>query len=126
MSDDTAICKYNESPKLSKLSDTRNSIIHRFDIGGLEGYLIVGLNEDNSMRELFISISKEGSYVSGIVNAFAITFSLALQSGTPLKLLLSKLEGHQYEPFGLTSNPNIREALSLTDYISQYLRRKFL
>lgn len=107
-----------------KLPDERNSVVNKFSIAGqIEGYLIVGLDERESPKEIWIVISKEGSFTSGIFNAFAVTFSMALQYGVPLDKLLDKLEGQNFEPFGLSSNPQIGEVSSVIDYVSRYLRR---
>jgi ribonucleoside-diphosphate reductase alpha chain len=110
----------------NKLPDDRPSLTHKFDIAGHEGYIHVGLYADGTPGEVFITISKEGSFVKGLVDAFATMLSIALQYGAPLTSIVDKLEGHTYDPQGFTSNPDIKIAKSITDYLARYLRKKFL
>jgi ribonucleoside-diphosphate reductase alpha chain len=108
------------------MPDDRDSITHKFNVAGHEGYLTVGLYPDGKPGEVFVIISKEGSFVSGLLDSWATIFSLALQFGMPLEKAIEKLKGHSYEPQGITSNPNYRFAKSITDYIAVYLEQKFL
>jgi len=109
-----------------KLPTDRPSITHKFTIGGHEGYITVGMYEDGTPGELFLNVSKEGSFVSGLLDSFATMVSIALQHGTPIDLIVEKLKGHSYEPQGITQNAEIRFAKSLSDYIGRFLELKFI
>lgn len=113
-------------PVRHRLPDTRHSITHKFSIGGHEGYVTVGLYEDHTPGEIFIVMAKEGSVVSGLVDSFATAISLALQYGVPLKVLVDKFTNVRFEPSGLTTNPDIRFAKSITDYVFKWLALQFL
>jgi ribonucleoside-diphosphate reductase alpha chain len=108
------------------LPDERRSITHKFSVGGQEGYLTVGLYEDGIPGELFITMAKEGSTVSGLMDAFATAVSLALQYGVPLQVLCSKFSHMRFEPSGWTSNAGIGYAKSVMDYIFRWLELRFL
>ncbi len=117
------------SPKRAnrrKLSDERQSITHKFSIAGHEGYLTVGMYDDGSPGEIFLTMSKEGSTISGLMDAFATAISLALQYGVPLQTLVDKFGHTRFEPSGVTNNPDIRFAKSIMDYIFRWLGSKFL
>ncbi len=105
---------------------TRQSVTHKFQIMGHEGYLTVGLHEDGQPGEIFIKMAKEGSTMSGLVQAFCRAFSLALQFGLPLQEAVARFKGMRFEPMGHTSNPDIPEALSIIDYVARYLELNFL
>ncbi len=109
-----------------KLKEERMSITHKFNIGGHEGYITVGLYPDGSPGELFITMAKEGSTVSGLMDSFALTTSIALQHGVPLKLLCEKFAHTRFEPSGWTNNPDIGFAKSIMDYIFRWLQARFL
>lgn len=109
-----------------RLPDERPSITHKFSIGGHEGYITVGCYEDGTPGEIFITMSKEGSVVRGLMDAFATAISLNLQYGVPLDVLVDKFAHTRFEPSGITNNPNIRFAKSVTDYIFRWLADKFL
>jgi ribonucleoside-diphosphate reductase alpha chain len=109
-----------------RLPDERASITHKFSIGGHEGYMTVGMYEDGSPGELFVVMAKEGSVVSGLMDGFATSVSMALQYGVPLKVLCEKFSHTRYEPSGFTGNPDIPIAKSITDYIFRWLALKFL
>jgi ribonucleoside-diphosphate reductase alpha chain len=109
-----------------KLEDERMSITHKFNVGGHEGYITVGLYRDGSPGELFITMAKEGSTVSGLMDSFACAVSLALQHGVPLKLLCEKFAHTRFEPSGWTNNPDIGFAKSIMDYIFRWLSLRFL
>jgi len=109
-----------------KLQEERRSLTHKFNIGGHEGYITVGLYPDGSPGELFITMAKEGSTVSGLMDSFALTTSIALQHGVPLKLLCEKFAHTRFEPSGWTSNPDIGFAKSIMDYIFRWLQLRFL
>jgi ribonucleoside-diphosphate reductase alpha chain len=110
----------------TKLPTDRPSTTHKFAIGGHEGYITVGMYEDGRPGEVFITVSKEGSFVGGLLDSFATMISIALQYGAPIRLIVDKLKGHSYEPQGITDNPSIRFAKSLSDYIGRFLELRFM
>jgi ribonucleoside-diphosphate reductase alpha chain len=109
-----------------KLPDEREAITHKFSVGGHEGYITVGKYEDGSAGEIFITMAKEGSTISGLMDSFATMTSLALQHGVPLQLLVDKFSHTRFEPSGFTKNPEIPMAKSIMDYIFKWLAIKFL
>ncbi|HZQ91636.1 MAG TPA: vitamin B12-dependent ribonucleotide reductase [Terriglobales bacterium] len=109
-----------------KLPEERLSITHKFSIGGHDGYITVGLYKDGSPGEIFITMAKEGSTVSGLMDSFALAISMALQHGVPLKLLCDKFAHTRFEPSGWTQNPEIGYAKSVMDYIFRWLQQRFL
>jgi len=110
-----------------KLPAERHSINHRFEIGGFEGYLNVGFYPDTMQPgEMFITIAKEGSTISGLLDTIATMVSISLQSGTPLKALVRKFKDMRFDPSGFTDNPDIPTAKSVVDYIFRYLGMKYL
>jgi ribonucleoside-diphosphate reductase alpha chain len=113
-------------PARRHLPDERQSITHKFSIAGHEGYITVGMFEDGSPGELFITMSKEGSTISGLMDSLATSVSIALQYGVPLKVLVDKFSHARYEPSGFTNNPEIPIAKSVSDYIFRWLGKKFL
>ena len=113
-------------PARRRLPDERQSITHKFSIAGHEGYVTVGMFEDGMPGELFVTMSKEGSTISGLMDSFATSISIALQYGVPLKVLVDKFSHARYEPSGFTNNPEIPIAKSISDYISRWLGLKFL
>src|SRR5579859_1452389 len=113
-------------PRRRRLPDERRAVTHHFSIGGHEGYLTVGLFEDGTVGEVFIKMSKEGSTVSGLMDAFATSVSLALQYGVPLKILCEKFSHMRFEPSGWSGDPDIGFAKSIMDYIFRWLDMRFL
>jgi ribonucleoside-diphosphate reductase alpha chain len=113
-------------PLRRKLPDERASITHKFSIGGHEGYITVGMFDDGSPGEIFITIAKEGSTISGLMDAFATAVSYNLQYGVPLKFLVDKFSHVRFEPSGWTGNQTIPYAKSIPDYIFRWLALKFL
>jgi ribonucleoside-diphosphate reductase alpha chain len=109
-----------------RLPDERRSITHKFSIGGHEGYMTVGMYDDGTPGELFVTMAKEGSVVSGLMDNFATMISMSLQYGVPLKVLSDKFSHTRFEPSGFTGNPEIPIAKSITDYIFRWLALKFL
>jgi ribonucleoside-diphosphate reductase alpha chain len=109
-----------------RLLDERRAITHKFSIAGHEGYLTVGMYEDGQPGELFITMAKEGSTVSGLMDSFATAISLSLQYGVPLQVLADKFSHTRFEPAGFTNNPDLPIAKSITDYIFRWLSLKFL
>jgi ribonucleoside-diphosphate reductase alpha chain len=109
-----------------KLKEERMSITHKFNIGGHEGYIIVGLYPDGQPGEIFIKMAKEGSTVSGLMDSFALAVSISLQHGVPLKLFCEKFAHTRFEPQGWSSNPDIGYAKSIMDYIFRWLQLRFM
>ncbi|MBK7405090.1 MAG: hypothetical protein IPJ41_10765 [Phycisphaerales bacterium] len=103
------------------LPTTRDSITHKFCIDRHEGYLTIGLYPDGTPGEIFIKISKEGSALSGMCQAFCRAFSIAMQYGLPIREAVVRFKGMRFEPMGMTANPEIPEAQSIVDYVARYL-----
>jgi ribonucleoside-diphosphate reductase alpha chain len=113
-------------PLRRRLPDERKAITHKFQVGTFKGYLTVGLYDDGSPGELFVTMSKEGSVISGLADAFATSVSIGLQYGVPLQVLVNKFVHMRFEPSGYTNNPQIRIAKSLIDYIFRWMAMKFM
>jgi ribonucleoside-diphosphate reductase alpha chain len=113
-------------PARRKLPDERHALTHKFSIAGHEGYITVGMYEDGKPGEIFLVMAKEGSTISGLMDAFATSISMALQYGVPLEALVEKFSHVRFEPSGFTKNPEINYAKSITDYIFRWLASKFL
>src|SRR5712691_561821 len=114
------------APFRRKLPDERRAITHKFSVAGHEGYVTVGLYEDGKPGEIFLTMSKEGSTISGLMDSFATAVSLTLQYGVPLEALVDKFTHMRFEPSGFTKNPEIPMAKSLVDYIFKWLGSKFM
>lgn len=108
------------------LSPVRESVTHKFQIMGHEGYLTVGLFDTGLPGEVFIKMAKEGSTLSGLIQAYCRAFSLAIQYGLPLDEAVRRFKGMRFEPMGATNNPEIPEAMSIIDYVARYLELHFL
>jgi ribonucleoside-diphosphate reductase alpha chain len=108
-----------------KLPDERASFTHKFSIGGHEGYITVGMYEDQSPGEIFVRMAKEGSVIAGLMDSFATAISLALQHGVPLPVLIEKFKGTRFEPAGFTGNQEIPIATSIMDYLFRWLAIRF-
>jgi ribonucleoside-diphosphate reductase alpha chain len=114
-------------PRRNKMPRERQSITHKFNIGGHEGYITAGMYEDGQVGEIFITdVGKEGSTLRGMMNSFATAISIALQYGVPLETLVSKFAYMRFEPEGITQNPEIPFAKSMPDYIMRWLASRFL
>ncbi|HWH60162.1 MAG TPA: hypothetical protein VN682_21220 [Terriglobales bacterium] len=109
-----------------KLPNERKAITHKFSVDGHEGYVIVGMYQEGKPGELFIKMAKEGSTLSGFMDGAAVSISIGLQYGVPLRVLVDKLTNTRFEPSGFTENPNIRYASSVLDYVARWLGGKFL
>jgi ribonucleoside-diphosphate reductase alpha chain len=109
-----------------KLPEERNSLTHKFSVAGSEGYITVGMYKDGRPGEVFIKMAKEGSTLSGVMDGLALSLSIGLQYGVPLKVLVDKLINMRFEPSGITENPDIRFASSLLDYVGRWLGGKFI
>ena len=108
------------------LPPVRDSITHKFDIMGHEGYLTIGLHADGGPGEIFIKMAKEGSTLSGLIQGYSRAFSLAIQYGLPIEEAVRRFKGMRFEPMGQTSNPDIPEAMSIIDYVARYLELHFV
>src|SRR5438132_13363814 len=115
-----------DRPVRHRMPDTRKSMTHRFEIAGHEGYITVGLYEDEQPGELFITMSKEGSTIGGLMDTVGTLTSIALQYGVPLESLVKKFAYQRFEPSGFTKNPDIRHATSITDYVFRWLACQFI
>jgi ribonucleoside-diphosphate reductase alpha chain len=113
-------------PKRHKLPNERQSVTHKFSIGGHEGYITVGKYDDGTPGEIFIKMSKEGSTLSGFMDGFALSVSIGLQYGVPLKALVDKFINTRFEPSGYTGNKEIPYAKSVLDYIGRWLGGRFI
>ena len=114
-------------PKRRRMPRERQSITHKFSIGGHEGYITAGMYEDGTVGEIFLTdIGKEGSTLRGMMNSYATAISIALQYGVPLETLVRKFSYMRFEPEGMTSNPEIPFAKSMPDYIMRWLASRFL
>ena len=109
----------------ASLPTTRESITHKFCIGNHEGYLTIGLYPDGKPGEMFIKMSKEGSTMNGMCQAFCRAFSLAIQHGLSIEEAVGRFKGMRFEPMGCTSNDEIPEASSVVDYVAKYLELHF-
>lgn len=112
-------------PYREHLPDERRSITHKFSVADQEGYITVGLYDDGRPGEIFVKINKEGSTVSGLMDAVALLTSVTLQYGVPIEDLARKLKNTRFEPYGRTTNTEIPWATSLVDYIFRWLELKF-
>jgi len=115
-----------DQPVRHRMPDTRTSLTHKFEIAGHEGYITVGLYEDDQPGELFITMSKEGSTIGGLMDTVGTLTSIALQYGVPLESLVKKFAYQRFEPSGFTKNPDIRHATSITDYVFRWLACRFI
>ena len=115
------------APRRNRMPRERESITHKFSVGGHEGYITAGKYEDGTVGEIFLTdIGKEGSTMRGMMNAFATSISIALQYGVPLETLVRKFSYMRFEPEGMTTNPEIPFAKSMPDYIMRWLASRFL
>jgi ribonucleoside-diphosphate reductase alpha chain len=114
-------------PRRKRMPRERQSLTHKFSIGGHEGYITAGMYPDGSVGEIFLTdIGKEGSTLRGMMNSFATAISISLQYGVPLETLVQKFSYMRFEPEGITGNPEIPFAKSMPDYIMRWLASRFL
>ena len=113
-------------PYRRRLPEERRSLTHKFKIGGHEGYITVGMYDDGQPGEIFVTMAKEGSAISGLMDSFATAISLALQHGVPLQLLVDKFSHTRFEPSGWSGNSEIGYAKSIMDYLFRWMGLKFL
>jgi ribonucleoside-diphosphate reductase alpha chain len=115
-----------ERPMRRRLPETRSSLTHRFNVAGHEGYLTVGLYDNGGPGELFITMSKEGSTIGGLMDSLGTAISVALQYGVPIESLVNKFAHQRFEPMGMTANRDIPFAKSLVDYIFRWMGMEFI
>ncbi len=120
------VTEHANAPRRRRLPDERRAINHKFVVGGHKGFITVGLYDDGTPGEMFITMAKEGSVISGLMDAFATSISIGLQYGVPIQVLVNKFVHMRFEPSGFTNNPNIRIAKSIVDYIFRWMSLKFL
>ena len=120
------VVKIVERPLRRRLADTRASLTHKFDIAGHEGYITVGLFEDNTPGEVFITMAKQGSTIGGLMDTIATLISLNLQYGVPVDAMVRKFEHMRFEPAGMTTNRDIPMAKSFVDYIVRWMGMQFI
>ena len=113
-------------PRRQRLPETRKGLVHKFRVGETKGYIRVGLYPDGSLGEVFLSVAKEGSTLSGMMDCFATLLSLSLQHGIPLDVIAKKFRHIRFEPDGLTGGKEIPTASSLIDYVFAWLELNFL
>ncbi|MEI8318752.1 MAG: vitamin B12-dependent ribonucleotide reductase [Planctomycetia bacterium] len=123
---DKTAAKVTATPRRERLPDTRRSITHKFNVGGHEGYITVGLYDDGRPGELFITMAKEGSTIGGLMDSFGTAVSMSLQYGVPLEVYVKKFSHTRFEPWGYTKNPDIPVAKSLVDYLFRWLGNEFI
>ena len=113
-------------PRRQRLPETRSGLVHKFRVNGTKGYIRVGLYPNGGLGEVFLSVDKEGSTLSGMMDSFATLLSLSLQYGIPLAVIAKKFRHVRFEPAGLTGDKKIPTASSLIDYVFAWLQREFL
>jgi ribonucleoside-diphosphate reductase alpha chain len=123
---DKTAAKVAAAPRRERLPDTRRSVTHKFNVGGHEGYITVGLYDDGRPGELFITMAKEGSTIGGLMDAFGTAVSMSLQYGVPLEVYVKKFSHTRFEPWGYTKNPDIPVAKSLVDYLFRWMGTEFI
>ena len=118
--------KQIDQPLRRRLPETRTAVTHKFDIAGHEGYLTIGLFEDGTPGEMFITMAKEGSTIGGLMDSVAALTSISLQYGVPLDALVRKFSYQRFEPSGFTKNPQIGRASSIIDYVFRWMGSQFI
>jgi ribonucleoside-diphosphate reductase alpha chain len=127
VADAIAMAKSEVGPARKRMPRERQSLTHKFSLGGHEGYITAGMYDDGSVGEIFLTdIGKEGSTLRGMMNSFATAISISLQYGVPLETLVRKFAYMRFEPEGITTNPEIPFAKSMPDYIMRWLASRFL
>ena len=113
-------------PVRHRLSSTRQAITHKFNVGGHKGYMTVGMFEDGTPGELFITMAKEGSTIGGLMDTIGTLTSLSLQYGVSVETLTKKFSHQRFEPSGFTNNPEIKTASSIIDYVFRWMELHFV
>jgi ribonucleoside-diphosphate reductase alpha chain len=126
VADTGAVLEVDNAPVRRRLPRTRPSKTTSFRVGDIEGYLTAGSYPDDGLGEIFVKVSKQGSTLSGVMDAFAIAVSMGLQYGVPLEVFVAKFSNMIFEPNGITDDPDIRITQSLVDYIARRLAIDYL
>jgi len=126
VADTGAVLEVDNAPVRRRLPRTRPSNTTSFRVGDIEGYLTAGSYPDDGLGEIFVKVSKQGSTLSGVMDAFAIAVSMGLQYGVPLEVYVAKFSNMIFEPNGITDDPDIRITQSLVDYIARRLAIDYL
>ncbi len=113
-------------PVRKRLPKTRNSRTTSFSVAGAEGYLTAGAYDDGALGEVFLKLGKQGSTLAGVMDAFSVAISIALQYGVPLEAFVSKFVNMRFEPAGMTDDKDVRMAQSMMDYIFRRLALDYL
>jgi ribonucleoside-diphosphate reductase alpha chain len=113
-------------PIRKRLPKSRPSRTVSFAVGGAEGYMTAGSYPDDGLGEVFLKLGKQGSTLAGVMDAFSIATSIALQYGVPLEAFVNKFVNMRFEPSGMTDDPDIRMAQSIVDYIFRRLALDYL
>ena len=113
-------------PRRQRLPKTRTSLTTSFTVGGAEGYLTSSQYDDGRLGELFLKLGKQGSTLAGVMDAFSIAISIALQYGVPLETYVQKFTNLKFEPAGMTDDPDLRMAQSIIDYVFKRLALDYL
>jgi ribonucleoside-diphosphate reductase alpha chain len=124
--DTGAVIEVDQAPVRRRLPKQRPSRTTSFRVGDIEGYLTAGSYPDDGLGEIFVKVSKQGSTLSGVMDAFAIAVSVGLQYGVPLEALVAKFTNMIFEPNGMTDDKDIRIAQSLVDYLARRLAIDYL
>src|SRR5690625_3822506 len=121
-SDESAVEKVVEyRPTRARLPKSRPSVTTSFTVGGAEGYMTAGSYPDNGLGEVFLKLGKQGSTLAGMMDAFSIAISIALQYGVPLETYVQKFTNMRFEPAGMTDDPDVRMSQSIMDYVFRRL-----
>jgi len=110
-----------ENPVRRRLPKSRPSQTTSFSVAGAEGYMTAGSYDDGQLGEVFLKLGKQGSTLAGVMDAFSIAISIALQYGVPLEAFVNKFVNMRFEPAGMTDDPDIRISQSMMDYIFRRL-----
>jgi len=113
-------------PVRKRLPKSRPSITTSFSVAGAEGYMTAGSYPDGGLGEVFLKLGKQGSTLAGVMDAFSIAISIALQYGVPLEAFVSKFVNMKFEPAGLTDDPDVRMSQSIMDYVFRRLALDYL
>jgi len=112
--------------KRERLPPERNAITRKFQLGKIKGYLTTGEYEDGRLGEIFLKIDKQGSLISGFADAWAISVSMMLQNGIPLRYIVDKFKGMRFPPEGMTGNSDMPIASSAIDYVVRWLEQRYI
>ncbi len=120
------VSPFDSLPERHRLARRRESLTTSFTVGGAQGYLTSSRYPDNGLAEIFLKLGKQGSTLAGVMDAFSIAVSIGLQHGIPLRTFVRKFTGMQFEPRGMTDDPDVRLSSSLLDYVFRRLALDYL